>query len=98
LEGGVRVTDSETGAVIADMPMDEAGFIAGVDRALRRERAKTGADPVGPVRLVRWIDGRMSVIDPASGWQIELMGFGRDNLKAFARLLEPGATSTGSRG
>lgn len=93
--GGVIVTDTATGAVIADLAMAKAGFIAGVDRALNRERMKRSADPDLPVRLVRWADGRLSLIDPATGWRVELMGFGPDNLDAFARLLGPAGQAQG---
>lgn len=86
--GGVRVTDAATGGVVAALDMESAGFIAGVDRALAFERGKHGVDRALPVRLVRWQDGRMSLIDPVTGWRAELVGFGPDNLKAFARLLD----------
>lgn len=86
--GGVSVTDAATGALVAALDMESAGFIAGVDRALAFERGKHGVDRSLPVRLVRWQDGRMSLIDPATGWRAELVGFGPDNLRAFARLLD----------
>lgn len=86
--GGVRVTDAGTGVLVADLDPLAAGFIAGVDRALARERMKHGLDGDLPVRVVRWEDGRLSLIDPATGWRAELQGFGPDNLEAFARLLD----------
>ncbi len=87
-DGGARVTDSESGVLVADLDPLGAGFIAGVDRALARERMKNGLHGDLPVRLVRWEDGRLSLIDPATGWRVELQGFGPDNLEAFARLLD----------
>lgn len=86
--GGVRVTDAGSGLVVADLDPLGAGFIAGVDRALSRERMKNGVAGDAPVRLVRWEDGRLSLLDPATGWRVELQGFGPDNLEAFARLLD----------
>ena len=93
--GGVRVSDAATGRLIAALDMESAGFIGGVDRALARERMKHGLDPALPVRLVRWQDGRLSLLDPATGWRAELVGFGPDNQKAFARLLDSPAHQQG---
>ena len=96
-DGGARVTDAVTGVLVADLDPLGAGFIAGVDRALARIRMQNGLDRDLPVRLVRWQDGRFSLIDPASGWRMELQGFGPDNLEAFARLLDPGSRQEGDR-
>lgn len=87
-QGGIIVTDAETGETIADLDMQQAGFIAGVDRALDRERMKAGLPPDLPVRLVRWQNGRLSLVDPVTDWDVELIGFGPDNEAAFARLLD----------
>lgn len=85
--GGVRVSDAESGAEIAALDLEAAGFIGGVARVLDRERGRAGLALDLPVRLVRWQDGRLSLHDPATGWRAELIGFGRDNEAAFARLL-----------
>jgi putative photosynthetic complex assembly protein len=89
-EGLARVTvlNAETGAIVAELSETEGGFIAGVQRAYARQRMLAGLPEDAPVRLVRWEDDRMSLIDPATGWRAELHGFGRDNTEAFARLLD----------
>lgn len=87
MTGAVKVLD-EVGMVIADLGPDGGGFISGVGRALERERAKVGIPPEEPVRLIRYEDGRLALRDELSGWRVELMGFGRDNAAAFARLLD----------
>lgn len=84
----VTVHDAATGHMVADLSGDDAGFIAGVHRALARTRMLAGAPEDAPVRVVRWADGRMSLIDPATGWRVEVHGFGRTNEEAFARLLD----------
>lgn len=93
--GAARVLDAN-GSVLADFPSDKGGFVAGIDRVLQRERGKIGADHSAPV-LLRLRDGnRLSLYDPVTDWSAELMGFGADNLRTFARLLEPPQTQGGS--
>ena len=85
--GGLRVEDAAPGAVIVDLPPESAGFPGGLNRALARVRMLADVPADAPVRLVKWADGRLTLIDPATGWRAELLGFGRDNTEAFARLL-----------
>ena len=75
--------------MIASFAEDKGGFVAGIDRVLQRERAKIGADPSAPVVLRLREGNRLSLYDPTTDWSAELMGFGADNLRTFARLLEP---------
>jgi len=76
------------GRVIAQMGANQGGFIAGVQRSLARQREAIGADPAAPVRLVRFADGRLGLRDDLTGWRVEILGFGKDNTAAFARLLD----------
>ncbi|WP_415922631.1 photosynthetic complex assembly protein PuhC [Tateyamaria sp. SN6-1] len=86
--GAARVLD-DTGTVIASFAPDKGGFVAGIDRVLQRERTKIGADLSAPVLLRLREGNRLSLYDPTTDWSAELMGFGADNLRTFARLLEP---------
>jgi len=88
MDGSARVLD-EHGALLADFAADKGGFVAGVQRVLDRERAKAGADLTAPVLLQLRQGNRLSLTDPATGWTAELMGFGADNVRTFARLLTP---------
>lgn len=87
-DGSARVMD-ENGAVIADFSPDKGGFVAGIQRVIDRERAKIGADAAAPVLLQLRQGNRLSLTDPETGWSAELMGFGADNTRTFARLLAP---------
>lgn len=87
MSGAARVLDQH-GQVIVTFGPGEGGFISGVARSLSRVRDQAGVDPGAPVRLVRFDDGRLALRDDITGWRAELVGFGRDNLAAFARLLE----------
>jgi putative photosynthetic complex assembly protein len=92
--GGVLVTDAVTGAVIADLVENSGGFVGGVRRALEYDRSLHQGIPAdAPVRLVRWDDGRLSLIDPESDWAMELWGFGETNYRAFAALIDDATAS-----
>lgn len=87
MSGAARVLD-ETGTVLASFASDKGGFVAGVERVLYRERMKHGVDVTGPVLLQLREGNRLSLLDPSTGWSAELMGFGADNIRSFARLLD----------
>ena len=87
-EGHARVLD-QYGSQIADLSPEQGGFISGVWRSMARIRGQQGIDPNAPVRLVRFADGRLGLRDDLTGWRVELLGFGRDNTAAFAKLLDP---------
>lgn len=91
LEGsmdGAAIVRAEDGTILADLAPEKGGFIAGVWRVLQRERAKHGVASDGPVVLVRGTNGRVSLHDPSTNWSADLMGFGADNTRAFATLLD----------
>ncbi|WP_306116530.1 MULTISPECIES: photosynthetic complex assembly protein PuhC [unclassified Roseovarius] len=86
---GAATIRDETGTVIADLPPEQGGFISGVGRVVERERLKNRVALDGPVTLIWQDTGRISIQDPSTGWSADLMGFGADNARAFARLLAP---------
>jgi putative photosynthetic complex assembly protein len=85
--GAARVLD-QNGATLAEFSAEKGGFIAGVERVLHRERGKHGVETTGPVLLQLRQGNRLSIKDPSTGWSAELMGFGADNTRSFARLLD----------
>ncbi len=87
MDGSARVLDLD-GNVIATLAADEGGFVAGIYRVLERERGAVGLSGSEPIRLVRFSDGRIGLRDDLTDFRAELIGFGRDNTLAFARLLE----------
>ncbi len=86
--GAARVLDAN-GSVLADLPGEQGGFIAGVQRVIDRERNQSGVALDGPVLLQMREGNRLSITDPSTGWSAELMGFGATNVRSFARLLDP---------
>jgi putative photosynthetic complex assembly protein len=86
MAGSATVRDLD-GAILADLTPEQGGFISGVWRVIQRERTKHRVAPDGPVILTRRETGRIGIQDPSTGWSADLMGFGADNARAFARLL-----------
>jgi putative photosynthetic complex assembly protein len=84
--GAVQVFNAH-GEILADWDGDKGGFVSGVARVIERERMKIDASIDAPV-IIRWRENnRLSVFDPQTEWQADLMGFGADNARAFATLL-----------
>lgn len=79
----VRNTD---GSVMLDLP--HGGFVTVIQSGLVTERRKHKVDPLLPVRIVEYANGRLAVEDPETGWSIELYAFGSENKAAFVRLLD----------
>jgi hypothetical protein len=45
-------------------------------------------DTQAPLRLVRRENGHVAILDDTTGWSIELIGYGQDNVAAFAKLID----------
>lgn len=89
-DGGLDVFDAASGQRLMEFPDTSAGFMLGAHRAFmfERKRSGLGVDMNAPVEVVRWADGRMSLIDPQTGWRAELHNFGITPQATFARVLE----------
>ena len=84
---GVYVLD-EAGNQIAFSSDEKAGFIDVIWVAVNRERLVQDVTGNPTLRLVRRENGRVAIIDPATDWKIELIGYGKDNVAAFAKLID----------
>jgi putative photosynthetic complex assembly protein len=87
-DGAVVVTDVDSGEVIKVIAFGQGGFLRATMRRMAKARlAKNiGAEP--PFRLVRWENGALSLIDPSTGREAEIFGFGPDQTKTFADMLK----------
>jgi putative photosynthetic complex assembly protein len=85
-DGSVVIIDGKTGQQV-DRVQGEAGFLRGALRALARERRKRDLGPEAAFDLVGRADGRLTLIDPATGERIDLDSFGPTNAGTFVRLL-----------
>ncbi|MFD0858456.1 photosynthetic complex assembly protein PuhC [Roseovarius aquimarinus] len=86
-EGAVTVLDAQ-GRTIAQSSDEKAGFIGVVWRVLARHRLTAGLPDTAPVRVIRRENGNIAVQDTTTDWSIELIGYGADNVAAFARLVD----------
>jgi putative photosynthetic complex assembly protein len=81
----VTVRDTD-GALLLDMA--HGGFVTVIQNGLETERKRHRVDPLKPVRIVEYQNGRLAAEDPETGWSVELYAFGSDNKAAFERLLD----------
>ncbi len=85
--GTVFVVSPE-GETLARSDANRAGFIETVWRVVGRKRMLEGAPAGAPIRVVRRENGKIALIDDSTGWTLELIGYGQDNVAAFARLVD----------
>ena len=86
-DGGVRITDADTGRLVTLVKPETGGFLRGVVRGLVRDHHKVDDATGYAFRLTRWSDNRLSLSDPATGETFELESFGSTNERVFADLL-----------
>jgi putative photosynthetic complex assembly protein len=91
--GGIVVTDGSTGALAASLPPGTNGFLRGALRTLSRARRMAGLGAEAPFRLVRYVDGRLVLLDPATNQKVTISSFGPTQVAAFDQLLPPAAVS-----
>ena len=86
-DGGTLVTDTQ-GRVLFDYPATERGFVSVVRNSLEFNRRKHDIAANPPVALIRFADGRIGLRDEATGWKINLIGFGQDNARHWNAVLD----------
>jgi putative photosynthetic complex assembly protein len=91
--GGIMVTDGSTGALAASLPPGTNGFLRGALRTLSRARRMAGLGAEAPFRLVRYVDGRLVLLDPATNQKVTISSFGPTQVAAFDQLLPPAAVA-----
>ena len=84
---GVAVLD-ENGLKIAHSTEEKRGFIDVIWVSVMRERRLQDVPSDAPVRVVRRENGHIAILDDTTDWKIELIGYGKDNVAAFAKLLD----------
>lgn len=88
--GALEVRGDGSAAPLARFAPGEAGFVHGVLRAMRRDRAPQGVAETAPYALGLDAGGRLTLSDPSTGREIELRGFGADHYATFRGLLGGG--------
>ena len=90
-EGGhVAVIDAASEQTIETLLPGADNFMRATLRGLAKARQAAGEDDDEPFRILQTADGRLLLLDPVTGRQIDLWAFGETNAQAFARLLSAG--------
>lgn len=84
---GVSTVYDLNGNQIAHSGDELDGFIGVIGIALRRQRSINKVDPSAPVTIAERENGTIVIIDPVTDWSVDLVGYGKDNVAAFAALL-----------
>lgn len=87
-DGSIAVISASDGQLVRVIE-GEAGFVRGILRAMARERRIKEVNQSIPFELIARADGRLTLLDPATGNRIDLESFGKDNVVEFAVLLKP---------
>ena len=87
-DGSVAVVDASDGRLVETI-VGQNGFVRGTLRGLTRERKRESIGQEQPFTLVAHVDGRLTLLDPATGRRIDLESFGPTNEREFARMLRP---------
>lgn len=81
----ILVTDAATGEIVLNL--GNGGFISVVNDGLERARLVNRIAENPPVRLALYENSRLSLSDPATGWQTEISSFGPANVRVWMNLL-----------
>jgi putative photosynthetic complex assembly protein len=76
------------GVQLASSSDHKSGFIGVMGRVIDRERLVHGVTAGAPLEVVRRENGNIAIIDETTALSVELIGYGQDNVAAFAKLLD----------
>ena len=79
---------NENGDILVEYAKGEQSFVSTVLTVINRDRLKRNLDTTGSVILQQKENGRLSIFDPSSQKELDLMGFGEDNIFVFRGILE----------
>ena len=78
---------NENGAALVEYSKDEKSFVSTILTVINRDRTKRNIDKSGPLILQLKDNGRLSIFDPSSEKEVDLMGFGEDNILVFRDII-----------
>ena len=87
VDGETLILD-ENGNVLVQYSKEQENFISTLTKALERDRKKVGILDNSNVFLRLSNTDRLSIFDPQTEREIDLAGFGNDNIQVFFNLLE----------
>ena len=87
-ENGETLILDEKGNVLVSYSKEQENFVSTVTKVLERDRKKVGIFENSNVFLRLSENNRLSIFDPQTEREIDLAGFGNDNIQIFFNLLE----------
>ena len=87
-ENGETIILDEYGNVLVSYSKEQENFVSTVTKVLERDRKKVGIFENSNVFLRLSNKDRVSIFDPQTEREIDLAGFGDDNIQIFFNLLE----------
>ena len=87
-EDGETLILDENGNVLVEYSKEQENFVSTVTKVLERDRKKVGVFENSNVFLRLSENDRLSIFDPKTEREIDLAGFGNDNIQIFFNLLE----------
>ena len=84
--GLYQVFDTD-GSLITTSEDDLGGFIGVIGRAIDRERQLHAVTGNAPISVIRRENGNIAIFDPETEMSVELIGYGKDNVAAFAQFV-----------
>ncbi|HEV8035040.1 photosynthetic complex assembly protein PuhC [Yoonia sp.] len=85
---GVYEVRTPEGELLASSSDHKGGFLGVIGRVVERSRYVNNASQTAPITVVRRENGNIAIIDDTTDLRVELIGYGKDNVAAFARLLD----------
>ena len=85
---GIYTVATVDGTQIASSADEKGGFIGVMGRVIDRERFVQDQPSNAPITVVRRESGNIAIIDEITDLRVELIGYGKDNVAAFAKLLD----------
>ena len=87
-ENGETIILDEYGNVLVSYSKEQENFVSTVTKVLERDRKKVGIFENSNVFLRLNENDRLSIFDPKTEREIDLAGFGDENIQIFFNLLE----------
>ena len=74
-------------SVLVEYPKGRETFVSSLITVIKRDRLKRNMDNSGPLILQQTDNKRICIFDPTTAIEIDLMGFGADNVRIFSEIL-----------
>ena len=85
--GSISIYDNK-GQEIINSRAGPYGFIVVVYNGFMSERKKKEINTNDPLKLIQYEDGRLTIIDDSSSWDMHLNSFGAMNAAVFKKLMK----------